>query len=142
MWLRPTPILPPEEASRSNSEDFFGLVYPDYTLKPGAAAYALCGRFLPGAEYLPELPERTNIPDKVASYFFRGKNGENTLILWNDANRVVSLTIELPDSPTFYDIVSGEGREHPRSSALELGKTPVIVVWEGEENPPPRLFIK
>jgi hypothetical protein len=146
---------PGEEPSRGNSEDFFGLVYPNYTLKPGAASYALCARFLPGAEYRPEFPQRTGIPNKVASYYFRGKNGDNILILWNEASRPLSLSIELSGAPTFYDIVSGrtsdgkavlavgsgEGREQSRSSVLELGKTPVIVVWEGEnENTPPRIL--
>jgi hypothetical protein len=131
-----------QEPSRSDSEDFFGLTYPDYTLKPGAAAYALCGRFLPGAEYRPELPERTGVPDKTTSYYFRGKNGENILILWNETSRPLSLGIELSGSPTFYDIASGEGRKQPDSNSLELGKTPVIIVWEGNEYPPPRIFIK
>jgi hypothetical protein len=56
---------PEQQPSKTNSENYFGLVYPDYSYKKGAEAYALCGRYLAGKTYRPELPERNSLPAAV-----------------------------------------------------------------------------
>jgi hypothetical protein len=69
-----------------NSEDYFGLVYPDYSRKKGFYAYSLCANHLAGKEYRPDLIENNNIPKTIISFYFTGKEGNNTLVLWKTEN--------------------------------------------------------
>jgi hypothetical protein len=130
-----------EEAANSlDSEDFFGIVYPDYSVKKGFAAYSLCSRFLAGADYLPELPLREEIPRHIISFFFKGKDERNILILWNDRRTNIPVQIFLPlsesssDSGELYDIVTGESRKISAETNLMIGNTPQIIVWENGQN--------
>ncbi|MDR0589418.1 MAG: hypothetical protein LBG25_02615 [Spirochaetaceae bacterium] len=119
-----------QEPNRVNSEYFFGLAYPDYSPRTGAAAYALCGRYIAGAEYRPELPVRENLPPAVETLYFRGEGGRNTLILWNNGKSPLPLRVLLPGSAqTLHDIVSGEGRALPEETELSLDKTPQFFTW-------------
>jgi hypothetical protein len=126
-----------------NSEQFFGLAYPDYSWKKGAAAYQLCSRSIAGTEYLPELPARTGLPDSVESFYFRGKDNSNTLILWNNKKPVLSLRIIISGSGLLHDIVSGAGESIFREITIELGDTPQILTWHDEDEfSPPEIVLK
>jgi hypothetical protein len=130
-------------AARSplDSEQYFGLAYPDYTLKKGAAAYALCTRYLAGTEYRPEFPIRDRVPSSVESLSFRGKDRRNTLMLWNRGLIPARLTVTLPGTGwQIHDIVSGEGQSLEEKVGLVIGPTPVIITWtSGETEEAPRL---
>jgi hypothetical protein len=119
-----------EEPNRVNSEMFFGLGYPDYSPKKGAAAYALCGRYLAGAEYRPEFPVREALPRAVETLYFRGEDNRNTLILWNRGQSPRSVRVLLPGSgQTLHDISSGEGRAASGETDLILDKNPQFFTW-------------
>jgi hypothetical protein len=125
-----------------DSEDFFGLVYPDYSKKKGALAYALCARYLAGTEYRRDAPERQGIPDSVVCFYFRGQDGQNTLVLWNDQNSIVPLQIALSGSGQLHDIVTGESSAVSPNAAIPLGKTPWIITWQDEGGYlPPRIVL-
>jgi hypothetical protein len=118
-----------------DSEDFFGLAYPDYSPKKGFPAYSLCSRFLAGAEYFPELPLREGIPKHIISFYFKGKDDLNILILWNDRRTAIPVQVFLPlsgesGSGGLYDIVTGERKEISAESALMIGNVPQIIVWK------------
>jgi hypothetical protein len=108
--------------------------------KKGAPAFGLCGRYLAGAEYQPEFPARTNVPDSIVSFYFRGKNKNNTLVLWNDKSSAKPLHVLLSGNGQIHDIVSGLGRTLSRDSIIQLDKTPLIITWQDEaEYVPPQL---
>jgi len=120
--------------SRWNSEDFFGLSYPDYQRKNGAWAYELCARFLPGSAYSSDFPLRENIPKSIVSFcFLNGESGNNTLILWNDKNRLQRVNIKLPATALLHDISTGNSR--PLPPELEIGKQPLFITWQGTDLP-------
>ncbi|GHU98450.1 hypothetical protein FACS189483_06490 [Spirochaetia bacterium] len=118
--------------TRFNSENFFGLVYPDFSKKKGAAAYALSAGTLAGLEYCPELPLRVGLPDSLIAFYFRGTENQNTLILWNDRNSVLSIQVSFPGSGQLYDIVTGTGTAVSHKAVLELGTMPQILTWQNE----------
>jgi hypothetical protein len=123
-----------EPRSPLDSEQYFGLAYPDYTLKKGAAAYALCGRYLAGTEYRPEFPIRDRIPSTIESLYFRGKDRQNTLILWNKGLFPLRLELKLPGTgQRRHDIVSGEGQALEERALLVCRTTPVIITWTSGE---------
>jgi hypothetical protein len=130
-----------EKRSPLDSELYFGLAYPDYTPKKGAAAYALCSRYIAGSEYRPDFPEQDRLPSSVESLYFRGGNNMNTLIVWNRGIIPVRLAFTLPGTgQRLHDIVSGEGRSIGEKTELTINATPRIITWiSGEDGDPPRL---
>jgi hypothetical protein len=74
---------PPKDGRESiNSEDFFGLGFPDYTMKQGAWAYAACVKNIAGKTYDPEYPLRAGIAKSIHAFYFEGDDGARTLIAW------------------------------------------------------------
>jgi hypothetical protein len=123
-----------EAVSRINPSQYFGLAYPDFTRKRGAAAFALCGRFIPGSEYRPELPRRIDLPAPVSALYFRGTETD-ALILWNDGNPLRVRVLASGPAGREYDIVSGEGRDIPGELILDLDREPRILSWPRTDNP-------
>jgi hypothetical protein len=130
-----------EENNKWNSEDYFGLLYPNFDRKDGAWAYELCARYLPGSRYTSELPSRENIPKNIVSFcFLKGASGFNTLILWNDRNRTKKINLQLPAPSLLHDITTGKNRPLPEETVLDVGKQPLIITWQGTDIP--RLFME
>jgi hypothetical protein len=122
-----------EAPSRWNSESFFGLSYMDHTRKNGFEAWGLCGRYLSGAEYRPDWPERQGLPDRTVSLCFRNADGENTLILWNERGGAVKVRITLPGSGrTLHDISTGQGRPLATETEHTINKNPLFFTWTEE----------
>ena len=121
---------------KKDSENFFGLVYPNYQRKDGANAYALCANFLPGSRYIPELPQRENIPSSIVSFYFQGGiSGNNTLVLWNDRKRSKKVKLYLESPATLYDVTTGKGTPLSTETSLDIGKKPLIITWQGADVP-------
>ena len=130
--------VPPE--SMKNSENFFGLAYPDFSRKSGAWAYELCARYLPGSRYVPDFLQREKIPSSIVSFcFLDGASGNNTLVLWSDRKRLKKTKLQLDAPATLYDITTGEGQPFSGETIIEIGKQPVIITWQGTAAP--RLFV-
>ncbi|GHV79746.1 hypothetical protein AGMMS49944_15370 [Spirochaetia bacterium] len=132
-----------QSPTRIDSEKFFGLVYPDFSKKKGANAYALCAEKLAGLEYHPELPQRNALPDSLVSFYFRGKDNQNTLILWNDRNSALSIRVSFPGTGQLYDVVSGIGTPISHEAAFELGTMPRLLTWQNDAvYAPPEISLK
>jgi hypothetical protein len=124
-----------------DSEHFFGLAYPNLSLKDGGWAYALCARYLSGARYVNEPSIRENIPANIVSFcFLEGTSGNNTLVLWNDQNRNQTINLELPSQGLIHNISTGENRPLSENTAFPIGKQPQIITWQGTGLP--RLYIR
>lgn len=120
----------------NSSENFFGLVYPDYQRKDGAWAFELCAAYLPGSHYTSDYPIRENIPNSIVSFcFLKGALGFNTLILWNDRSGTQKINLQLTEPAFVHDISTGNKSSLQTDTVLEIGKTPVFVTWQGEAIP-------
>ena len=119
-----------------NSEDFFGLAYPNRTTKAGYRAFALCGRNLAGKEYRPELPLRKDLPKRTVSLCFTGQEAENVLVLWNESGKSFSSQITLPGKDQrLYDISSGEYRALGEETVITVTQTPLFLTWTAVPGP-------
>jgi len=119
-----------------DSEKQFGLIYNNLTRKTGSWAYELCARYLPGSRYVPELPQRENIPSNIVSFcFLNGISGSNALILWNDKNHIQKIELNLPASALVHDISTGLNMPLPADSPLDVGNKPLIITWQGTDIP-------
>jgi len=121
-----------------NSEDFFGLIYPNYQKKTGAIAYELCAKYIPGSVYATELPLKENIPRSIVCFcFLGGTSDNNTLIIWNDSYGTQRVQIQLQANALLHDISSGNFISMPIE--LTIGKTPLFITWSGKTIP--KIFI-
>ena len=119
-----------------DSEKQFGLLYNDFSRKAGSWAYELCARYLPGSRYVPELPQRENIPSNIVSFcFLDGISGSNTLILWNDKKYIQKIEINLPSSALVHDIFTGLNTPLPSDTSIGIGNIPLIITWQGTDIP-------
>ena len=120
----------------TDSEKFFGLVYPDLSRKDGANAYELCARYLPGSRYAPDYLQRQNIPSSIISFcFLEGTSGNNTLVVWNDRKRSKKARLHLDAPAILYDITTGKGQPLSVETILEIGKKPLMITWQGTTVP-------
>jgi polysaccharide biosynthesis protein PslG len=135
LWYQMFDSLAPGER-HIDSENFFGLINKDYSRKAGSWAYELCARFLPGSRYVPELPQRENMPSTIVSFcFLDGVSGNNTLILWNDKKQKQKFELNLPASALLHDVSTGENTPLPADSFLDISDKPLIITWVGTETP-------
>jgi hypothetical protein len=116
-----------------NSETYFGLLYPDYTRKKGFHAYSLCANYLAGKEYRPDLIEKNGLPKTLIIFYFAGKTGNNTLVLWNDKNSTIKVHVSFGNSGLLHDVSTGGNTPIPGKIELDIGPVPVIITWDDEE---------
>jgi len=119
-----------------DSEKHFGLVNKDLSRKTGSWAYELCARYLPGSRYIPELPQRKNVPSYIVSFcFLGGVSGGNTLVIWNDKRNTQKLKLNLPATALVHDISTGENSPLPADSFVNVTYKPLIITWQGTDVP-------
>jgi polysaccharide biosynthesis protein PslG len=119
-----------------SSEKQFGLVNKDFSRKTGSWAYELCARYLPGSRYVPELPQRKDIPSNIISYcFLGGISGNNTLIIWNDRKQSQNIELNLPSSGLVHDIYTGQNTHLPVDASVKVTNEPLIITWQGTDIP-------
>jgi len=133
LWFQ---LFDPVERSKSDSEDYFGLVRSrnDYTSK-GAEAFRLCALYLSGATYHPELPLRKNLPHSFRSFYFEQPSGERTLVLWKDGGTIKIKLQASENGYTKHDIVTGNAETITSQTPIAVGNKPVFITWRGEGIP-------
>ncbi len=91
LWYQ---LFDPLKRSKSESEDYFGLVRSkdDYTSK-GAEALRLCAVYLSGTAYRPDLPLRENLPNSLHSFYFEQPSEGRTLVMWKEG-KAISLMLQ------------------------------------------------
>ena len=128
-----------ENRSKSNSEDYFGLVRSenDHTSK-GAEAFRLCAVHLAGTVYRSDLPLREGLPASLKTFYFEKPEGGGALVLWKQGTPS-KITLQLVPGAdkngsdgflAVHDAVSGHASAIQPEAIIEVGRTPVFVTWE------------
>ena len=117
------------------------------TKKKGADAYALCGKYIQGTTYR----RLVSGPGDVEAYYFEGKNGARTLVLWADWMDAAATTparVTLPGSDqqqyslgnsgpfTLGDDAADLGQPVPESAVYSVGSVPLFFTWTAESGLP------
>jgi hypothetical protein len=124
-------LFDPQNRSKTNSEDYFGLVRSkdDYTSK-GAQAFRLCSVYLAGAAYRPEISLLENPPNTLHTFYFEQPSGVRTLVLWKDG-KTINLNLNIPGTGfTMHDIVTGAAQTIPAQTSISVGNNPVFITWQ------------
>jgi len=123
-----------EAPNTADSENYFGLVYPDYSRKNGSWAYELCARYLPGSRFYPDLPARENIPSGIVSFCFLNETA-NTLILWDDTGSRRKYKLSLSSDFSIYDISTGNKTDYSNEIIIDITDKPLFITWKGSAAP-------
>ena len=139
LWYQ---LFDPWNRANGNSEDFFGLVRSrqDYASK-GAEAFRLCAIFLSGTNCYAIEPGADGLPRSIRSFWFRG-TGRGVLVIWNDNPGQVRIRLRHSGTNSvLHDPVTGAGSQIQADAAVSVGRTPVFITWDGNEDRPEiRLF--
>jgi hypothetical protein len=122
-----------------NPLNYFGLVYPNKTYKPGTEAFMLTAGYLAGSEYRPELPFRDGVSKGTTALYFIRPDGTSILILWRTVaeKQKVRLTVPGTEDLSRHSIHNREIVSLSAEPVFELDKEPVFITWKG--GGPPRL---
>jgi len=123
--------------SKSNSEDFFGLVRSenDYTSK-GAEAFRLCASYISGSVCYALTQD--NQPASLRVFYFKKEN-VGALVLWKDGFGSAQISLKLPGIDHLrHDIVTGIASSINYDVTIKAGREPMFITWrtssEDEEN--------
>jgi len=122
---------PRDRRKKRNSEDYFGLAYPDFEKKQGAEAYPACVKNIVGKTYNPASPISAALPKSVESYCFEGDDGLRTLILWKRHSGTKTVTLPLAGSEhKVFDSKTGLSSTFEPSQPVEISAFPLIITWK------------
>lgn len=137
---------PDEKPFYTGSESSFGLLYPDYSRKPGAYSYSSLSAALQNSTYNPRGIQTEGVTARAFRIFcFDRKNSrsgkdERSIILWGDNPEVVK-EIEI-EGFSDYILTELNGKDSISGSCsglirLLIGKTPVLVTGTVLPDSPP-----
>ena len=128
--------------SKSNSEDFFGLVRSkrDYTSK-GAEAFRLCAKFLQDTN-CSVLENGEDLSGSLRSFWFKGAEG-GALVIWNESSGSKQVRLRLPGTDNqasieafSHDPVSGKMSPIQADTVIKVGKMPVFITYMFQHGSP------
>ena len=130
LWYELKDTYPRGQAPVLDSECFFGITDLERKPKNGYHAWALCGRYLAGAEYRPAFPRRERLPAGIVSLYF-SKNGQGILILWNERGGTYKAKLALPGTEQILHNISTR-EQSPLSflSTVAITENPLFITWQ------------
>ncbi len=120
---------PLEVEKDASSETFFGMVWPDYTWKPGAYSYSVIANELSDAEFTPDVFDfdGNNLSSLYQAHFLL-KDGTRKIILYSKRKMAeVDLSL-LGEYVEILDILTGEKQPHNSDILKTVGKDPIMII--------------
>jgi hypothetical protein len=114
--------------SKSNSEDFFGLVRSaENYISKGAEALRLCALYV--SDSICYVQKQDDLPSSLQIFWFKKKNG-GALVLWKDRLGSAQVRLELPGTDhKQHDIVTGNASLINSDIVINVGNKPVFITW-------------
>lgn len=117
--------------SALDSELYFGLNYPDFKPKKGAAAYTLLARRLAGATYRPDLVKVSpELKHTLEILPFLRPDGQKVLLLWSRTGETVYLRVSPIEGLFQVDIATGYRKQIPPEGYFTVEETPIFLSQE------------
>lgn len=135
--------LPEEVENTWDSEDFFGLAYEDFRVKPAWHAYASMARLTNNSWYRPDLIIRDDgVPRGIQTHLFRRENGDSFLVIWSRNLLPRTVSIDFDGAPIMeHSLTSAEVSITPKTR-ISVDSRPRLFSWRAAEfSTPLRLTI-
>lgn len=117
--------------SALDSELYFGLNYPDFKPKKGAAAYTLLATLLAGATYKPDLVKVSpELQHTLEILPFLGPDGQKVLLLWSKTGEKVYLRVSPLKGLFQVDIATGCRKQIPPEEYFAVGEEVIFLFQE------------
>jgi hypothetical protein len=117
--------------SALDSELYFGLNYPDFKPKKGAAAYTLLATLLAGATYKPDLVKVSpELQHTLEILPFLGPDGQKVLLLWSKTGEKVYLRVSPLKGLFQVDIATGDRKQIPPEEYFTVGEEVIFLFQE------------
>jgi hypothetical protein len=126
-------LFDPVNRSKTNSEDYFGLVRSerDYTSK-GAEAFRLCAGYLSDSTCYTLEP--AGLPRSLRIFWFQKSDG-GTLVLWKEGIGSRQVRLLLPGTDHIMrDPVSGNASPIQAEEIINVGSMPVFITYNNLNN--------
>ncbi len=122
--------MPEEVVPGVSSEEFFGLAYPDFSLKPSGISYSLLAKAIQGSQYVPKGILLIDISEnKLESFRFDQNNATNIIIWSTGTDKVINVT-GYQSTFSMVNLITGAKTNHEQGSPIKINSDPVLVTGE------------
>lgn len=131
--------MPENVPSKTSSEEFFGLAYPDYTLKPAGFSYSFIAKELDGTVYIPGGVRIDISPPALASkhlraYRFDKADGTISLVIWSEKSKQEIGIEGYKGSVKSVNLINLKRTLHAPPYHLEIGDEPILITGQAQGN--------
>jgi hypothetical protein len=122
--------MPNQIEKGTSSEEFFGLAYPDFTVKPSGISYRLLAKNLNGSSYNPRLSIHgmgSGSRPRMNAYRFDQADGTVITILWSEKEPAKLHIHGYKNSFTAINLITGIHRRHKTEDTIEIKNQPVLI---------------
>ncbi len=130
--------MPDEVKKNTSSEEFFGLAYPNYSLKPSGKSYSLLVTNIQGSGYIQDgVQIESSFRNRIESFRFDKVGGNTALILWlksrkqDTAIRIAGFTGKMKS----INLISGESYSLKNDFDLRITHDPILILLNTAGNP-------
>lgn len=117
-----------EAPSVLDSELYFGLNYPDFQPKSGAAAYSLMANQIAGSTYRPDLVNLSpDLKGTLEVLPFLRPDGQRVLLLWSRLEEEVCVRISPVEGLIQYNIATGQRQSVPSEGRFHVGREVIFL---------------
>lgn len=129
-WYELSDRQNPEDVEKGlSSEAFFGLVWPDYTWKPGAYPYSIIANELADGEFRPDVFEfGLNNASSLYQAHFVFNEGTRKIILYSKGKSVEIDLSQWGEEGDVIDLLTGKKLIQDSDISLTVGKDPLMLI--------------
>jgi GH35 family endo-1,4-beta-xylanase len=112
---------------KKSSEDFFGLAWPNYKLKPGATSFSTIAKELNGATYnTSNIQLETNKPNSIFHALYKSKNDSDILVIWSKKKQSI---VKINDRSIIkcIDLLTGKTIKLNNLKEIKVTNTPLLI---------------
>ncbi len=114
-----------------SSEEFFGLAYPDYTLKPSGKSYSLIAKVIGDSIYIPDGIFLEGISNSRLEIFrFDKINGISNIVLWSKGETQTIDVTGLKQPVSITNLITGKVSIPELPYLVQMGTTPLLITGE------------
>jgi polysaccharide biosynthesis protein PslG len=111
-----------------SSEEFFGLAYPDFSLKPSGLSYSLIAKAIHGSRYIPDGISLIDISNKkLESYRFDKDKSYTSLVLWSNGSEVTIDILGYKAQFTIINLLTGKQTVYVYGDPIIIDSDPVLI---------------
>jgi len=120
--------MPEDVVKGISSEEFFGLAYPDYSLKPSGISYMPLAKTLAGTVFVPDDLNLDGISTGILQNFrYEGADGSTILIFWTKRGTIDVKITEFSGTVSVTNLITGDQKEISGTRSIKIGTDPVLI---------------